>query len=98
MRGYYLIEIAIIGVLRGFLSLIIQLKHLLGILLSLEAVTINIFILLYGFRTLSRSAGFIALILISLGACEASLGLSILVSIIRTCGNDYVSRLSRQKC
>ncbi len=38
------------------------------------------------------------LILLTLGACEASLGLAILVSLIRTHGNDYVSNFISQKC
>lgn len=86
------------GVRTGFISLILQFKHLLSLLLRLEAITINIFILIYRRRNMVGSSGFSALILITLRVCEASLGISILVSIVQRHGNDYVSRFSSQKC
>lgn len=98
MRNYYLFIIAITGVRTGFISLILQFKHLLSLLLRLEAITINIFILMYRRRNIVGSSGFSALILITLRVCEASLGISILVSIVQRHGNDYVSRFSSQKC
>nr|YP_010884214.1 NADH dehydrogenase subunit 4L [Pila globosa]WIW42432.1 NADH dehydrogenase subunit 4L [Pila globosa] len=98
MSSYYLVEISVFGVLASFLSLCMQFKHLLGILLSLEMMTMNVFVLLYTLGTLVNYSGFLALILITLSVCEASLGLSVLVSMIRACGNDYVFSLCSQKC
>lgn len=82
----------------ALVALSLQYKHLLRILLSLEAATINLFIILFALANNISFNGEMALILITLGACEASLGLAILVSMIRAQGNDYVSSFSRQKC
>nr|YP_010835867.1 NADH dehydrogenase subunit 4L [Pila virens]WGC89386.1 NADH dehydrogenase subunit 4L [Pila virens] len=98
MSSYYLMQISVIGVLVSFLSLCMQFKHLLGILLSLEMMTMNVFVFLYALGSLVNYTSFLALILITLSACEASLGLSVLVSMIRACGNDYVFSLCSQKC
>lgn len=82
----------------ALLALSLQYKHLLRVLLSLEAITINLFIILFALSTNVAFRGETSLILITLGACEASLGLAILVAIIRSEGNDYVSRFSIHKC
>jgi len=98
VRTPYLSSLSIAGVFLAVTTLCLQHKHLLSTLLSLEAITLNLFILL-----LRASASFnyethVCLILLTLGACEASLGLAILVSLIRTHGNDYVSSFTSQKC
>ncbi|YP_009048972.1 NADH dehydrogenase subunit 4L (mitochondrion) [Pomacea canaliculata] len=98
MSSYYLFMIAMTGISTGFISLMLQFKHLLNLLLSLEAITMNIFILLYSSSNMIGSSGFSALILITLSVCEASLGMSILVSMVQSHGNDYVSSFSSQKC
>ena len=98
MRTFYLGLLRILGVLISLLALSLQYKHLLRILLSLEAVTINLFIMLFAISRNIRLRGESSLILITLGACEARLGLSILVAIIRAEGNDYVSSFSLHKC
>ena len=98
MSTYPLVLVSILGFFTALIALSLQYKHLLRVLLSLEAATINIFIILFCLSNGTSFNGEISLILIALGACEASLGLSILVSIIRSQGNDYVSRFSSQKC
>lgn len=95
--GSFLVLTGLIRFIIALLSLMFRYKHLLSILLRLEAITIRLFVLLFStFNRLLR--GEAALIFIALGACEASLGLRVLVSIIRAQGNDYVSRFSTQKC
>ena len=86
------------GFIIAILTLAFQLKHLLSILLALEAGIISLFVLLFSLSNLNERLGYLALILITLSACEARLGLSILISMVRTRGNDYVSRFSIQKC
>lgn len=98
MRTLHLLLISITGFFIALAALSLQYKHLLRILLSLEAATINLFIILFTLANNISLIGEISLILITLGACEARLGLSILVSIIRKQGNDYVTRFSSQKC
>ena len=98
MRVFYLTILSSLGFFMALIALSLQHKHLLSVLLRLEAATINLFIMLFSTSNNILFSGETALILITLGACEASLGLSILVSIIRARGNDYVSRFSSQKC
>nr|YP_010472543.1 NADH dehydrogenase subunit 4L [Mitrella albuginosa]UVG40728.1 NADH dehydrogenase subunit 4L [Mitrella albuginosa] len=98
MSTFYLGLLSMLGVFMSLLALSLQYKHLLSILLSLEAVTMNLFIMLFAMSGNITLSGESSLVLITLGACEASLGLSILVAIIRSEGNDYVSSFSMHKC
>nr|YP_009503285.1 NADH dehydrogenase subunit 4L [Bathytoma punicea]AXA45201.1 NADH dehydrogenase subunit 4L [Bathytoma punicea] len=98
MSTFYLTLLSTFGVLMALLALSLQHKHLLSILLSLEAITMNLFIFMFCLSTNITLSGETSLILITLGACEASLGLAILVAIIRAEGNDYVSSFSMHKC
>lgn len=98
MRTFYLGLLSMLGVFISLLALSLQYKHLLRILLRLEAITINLFIILFAISGNITLRGESSLVLITLGACEARLGLSILVAIIRSEGNDYVSSFSIHKC
>nr|ULD67127.1 NADH dehydrogenase subunit 4L [Trochus sp. n. CL-2022] len=98
MSTFSLILISSLGFIMALVALSLQYKHLLSVLLSLEAATMNLFIMLFAVTSNMNFNGEMALILITLGACEASLGLSILVSMIRSQGNDYVFSFSCHKC
>lgn len=98
MRTYYLRMLSMLGVFMSLLALSLQYKHLLSVLLRLEAITINLFIILFTISGNISLRGETSLVLITLGACEARLGLSILVAIIRSEGNDYVSSFGLHKC
>nr|YP_010891535.1 NADH dehydrogenase subunit 4L [Desbruyeresia armata]WJK73071.1 NADH dehydrogenase subunit 4L [Desbruyeresia armata] len=98
MSTFYLGMISAFGFMMALLALSLQYKHLLSVLLSLEAATMNLFIMLFALSNNISYSGQTSLILITLGACEASLGLAILVSMIRAQGNDYVFSFSSQKC
>lgn len=98
MRTFYLSLVSRLGFFIALVALSLQYKHLLRVLLRLEAATMNLFILIFITLNNISFSGEMSLILITLGACEASLGLAILVSIIRVQGNDYVSRFCSQKC
>lgn len=82
----------------ALLALSLQTKHLLGILLTLEAGIICLFVLVFISGRTRAYIGYTALILITLRACEARLGLSILISMVRVRGNDYVTRYTSQIC
>nr|AWH98397.1 NADH dehydrogenase subunit 4L [Conus tabidus] len=98
MSTFHLTMLSTFGVLISMLTLSLQYKHLLSILLSLEAMTMSLFVLMFSLSSNISLMGESSLILITLGACEASLGLAILVAIIRAEGNDYVSSFSMHKC
>nr|AHA47376.1 NADH dehydrogenase subunit 4L [Idiosepius hallami] len=81
----------------GSFVLLSQWKHILNILLSFEIMMLGV-ILLFLF-TLGLNSGdySLVMVLVVFGVCEASLGLALLVSLIRVHGNDYVSSLSLYK-
>ena len=93
----YLTLYAILGVCISLLALRLQYKHLLNVLLCLEGAIMCLFLLLYSLNYISLGT-FSALIFITLRVCEATLGLAVLVRLIRRYGNDYVNSFSSQKC
>nr|YP_010718882.1 NADH dehydrogenase subunit 4L [Onychoteuthis compacta]WDQ44485.1 NADH dehydrogenase subunit 4L [Onychoteuthis compacta] len=81
----------------GFFVLLFQWKHILNILLSFEILMLGIifsFLLTWGLFSSDCS---LMMVIVVFGVCEASLGLSLLVSLIRVHGNDYVSSLNLYK-
>nr|YP_009742243.1 NADH dehydrogenase subunit 4L [Zemeros flegyas]QID90325.1 NADH dehydrogenase subunit 4L [Zemeros flegyas] len=64
-------------------------KHLLIVLMSLEFIVLSIFFLLMMYLSMIDYNLYMLMIFLVLSVCEGALGLSILVSMIRTHGNDY---------
>nr|ADI79425.1 NADH dehydrogenase subunit 4L [Thylaeodus sp. TAR-2010] len=91
--GMYYLSVCGVGFICSIVGLALQYKHLLGVLLMLEAALMNLFFLLFLFSSLQMCC-YSSLIFVSLSACEASLGLSVLVALVRAHGNDYVSSFS----
>nr|AQU13067.1 NADH dehydrogenase subunit 4L [Plakobranchus cf. ocellatus HW-2015] len=71
--------------------------HTLNILLSLEAIMLSLLVILYTFNSLSGVSTHSFLVLLTFAACEAALGLSLLVSMLRLWGNDYVNSFGSMK-
>nr|YP_003331012.1 NADH dehydrogenase subunit 4L [Adelium sp. NCS-2009]ACM45072.1 NADH dehydrogenase subunit 4L [Adelium sp. NCS-2009] len=69
-------------------------KHLLLMLLSLEFIVISLYFLLFLYLSYVNNEYFFSMIFITFSVCEGVLGLSILVSLIRTHGNDYFQSFS----
>lgn len=67
-------------------------KHLLIILLRLEFIVLRIYLLILFYFLIISYDIYILIIFLVFSVCEGALGLSILVSIIRTHGNDYFQR------
>ena len=96
MRTFYLTLIGILGFIISLLALSLQYKHLLRVRLSLEAGTINLFMMIFALSNNISFRGQRSLILITLVAREARLGLAILVSMIRVQGTiTYINSLPR---
>nr|BCP51377.1 ND4L [Valvata hokkaidoensis] len=93
-----MIFISSMGIMFSIVSFLMQRYHFLNILLSLEVATMNLFILIFSQSMNLMGMSYNSLIYITLGACEASLGLAILVSLLRVRGNDYVWSFSSMKC
>nr|QYK19507.1 NADH dehydrogenase subunit 4L [Episcapha opaca] len=69
-------------------------KHLLLMLLSLEFMILALFLNLYVFLMMMSYEMFFMMIFLTMSVCEGALGLSVLVSMIRTYGNDYILNFS----
>lgn len=82
----------------GLFSFIYSYKHLLSILLSLEFIVLSLFLILFFFLNLNNYELYFSIYFLTFSVCEGVLGLSILVSIIRTHGNDYFLNFSILQC
>nr|YP_009368841.1 NADH dehydrogenase subunit 4L [Phaneroptera nigroantennata]ARN59042.1 NADH dehydrogenase subunit 4L [Phaneroptera nigroantennata] len=73
-------------------------KHLLATLLSLEFIMLGLFLMLFTALNLYPQDLYFSLIFLTFSVCEGALGLSILVSMIRTHGNDFFQTFSVLQC
>lgn len=73
----------------GVYTFISNRKHLLISLLRLEFIVLRLFFYLIIFLRFYKIELFFRIIFLTFRVCEGVLGLSILVSIIRSHGNDY---------
>nr|ALQ78671.1 NADH dehydrogenase subunit 4L [Daphnia pulex]QVT15609.1 NADH dehydrogenase subunit 4L [Daphnia mitsukuri] len=84
-------------VLVFLLSFISKRKHLLATLLSLEGLMLMIFGIFFWLSSVVSFSNF-SLIFLTLTACEGALGLSLLVSLVRTHGGDSFNSLNALQC
>nr|YP_009175508.1 NADH dehydrogenase subunit 4L [Phyllomimus detersus]ALG66360.1 NADH dehydrogenase subunit 4L [Phyllomimus detersus] len=73
-------------------------SHLLAMLLSLEFMVLSMFLLLFVLFNFFDSEIYFLMLFLSFCVCEGALGLSILVLLIRTHGNDYFQSFSILQC
>ena len=73
-------------------------KHLLCTLLRLEFIVLILFRIILLLLRYINFEGYFRIFFLRFCVCEGVLGLSILVSIIRTHGNDYFQRFSILQC
>nr|YP_009538165.1 NADH dehydrogenase subunit 4L [Tacola larymna]AYN60947.1 NADH dehydrogenase subunit 4L [Tacola larymna] len=73
----------------GNMIFVSQYKHLLIVLMSLEFMVLSIFFFLMLYLMMIEYHFFMLMVFLVFSVCEGALGLSILVSMIRTHGNDY---------
>nr|YP_010693031.1 NADH dehydrogenase subunit 4L [Rhagoletis completa]WCB98212.1 NADH dehydrogenase subunit 4L [Rhagoletis completa] len=82
----------------GIFTFVSNRKHLLSMLLSLEYIVLNLFFLLFIYLNLMNHSSFFSMVFLTFSVCEGALGLSILVSMIRTHGNDYFQSFNILQC
>ena len=82
----------------GWISTYFFRKQFLYSLLSLEFLVLSTFMLYLGVVRCVRSYISFVFYLLVLGACEATLGLSLLVSLVRLLGRDMLGKFSFVKC
>nr|YP_010519747.1 NADH dehydrogenase subunit 4L [Furcilarnaca wufengensis]UXP34262.1 NADH dehydrogenase subunit 4L [Furcilarnaca wufengensis]UXP34344.1 NADH dehydrogenase subunit 4L [Furcilarnaca wufengensis]UYA97100.1 NADH dehydrogenase subunit 4L [Furcilarnaca wufengensis] len=73
-------------------------KHLLMALLSLEFMVLITFMMLFIFLNFFSCELFFSMVFLVFSVCEGALGLSILVSMIRTHGNDFFQSFVILQC
>uniref|UniRef100_UPI00315C67EB NADH dehydrogenase subunit 4L n=1 Tax=Euthalia nara TaxID=2988396 RepID=UPI00315C67EB len=81
--------IIIIMFMIGNMIFVSKHKHLLIVLMSLEFMVLSIFFLLLMYLMMINYNLYMLMVFLVFSVCEGALGLSILVSMIRTHGNDY---------
>lgn len=82
----------------GVFTFVSNRKHLLSMLLRLEYIVLRLFLILFIYLNILNYENFFSIIFLTFRVCEGALGLSILVSIIRTHGNDYFQRFNILQC
>nr|UJG45302.1 NADH dehydrogenase subunit 4L [Cerodontha fulvipes] len=75
--------------LLGIIMFVTNRKHLLSMLLILEYIMLSLFYALFLFLLFKNYELYFSMVFLTFAVCEGALGLSILVSMIRTHGNDY---------
>lgn len=73
-------------------------KHLLIVLIILEFIILILYICVYNFFLLIEYESYFIIMFLTFSVCEGAVGLSILVSLIRTHGNDYFQTYNILQC
>nr|UGS80356.1 NADH dehydrogenase subunit 4L [Kaestneriella sp. KaspPE] len=81
----------------GLYSFFIKSQHLLVMMLSIEFMNLFIFVLVY-LLLWSSNEKYVLMYFLTICVCEAALGLSILVGLVRCAGNDYLQSAMFLKC
>nr|ALO77204.1 NADH deshydrogenase subunit 4L [Alleculinae sp. ALL01] len=80
--------------LSGLLVFCLKRKHLLLMLLSLEFMVVSVYLLFFLYFSMLGNDYFFSMVFLTFSVCEGVLGLSVLVALIRTHGNDYFQSFS----
>nr|QDP18109.1 NADH dehydrogenase subunit 4L [Sphenarium purpurascens] len=73
-------------------------KHLLIVLLSLEYIVLSLFMIIVINLFSYNYDYYFPVVFLVFSVCEGALGLSILVSMIRSYGNDFFNSFSLSMC
>nr|QGU85626.1 NADH dehydrogenase subunit 4L [Paracercion v-nigrum] len=82
----------------GLFSFISKRNHLLSTLLSLEFMVLSIFFYLYFLFVYNFFDLYFLMYFLTFSVCEGALGLSILVSMIRSHGSDQFANFNMLQC
>lgn len=92
-----MIFIGFVLVFRGLLTLVSNRKHVLNMLLSLEFIVLGLIWSIILFLVLFNSY-YVLIYFFVFAVCEGALGLSLVVILIRTYGNDLLLNLRLVQC
>nr|YP_010041765.1 NADH dehydrogenase subunit 4L [Ceriagrion fallax]QPB15097.1 NADH dehydrogenase subunit 4L [Ceriagrion fallax] len=82
----------------GLFSFFSKRKHLLSTLLSLEFMVLSMFFYMFIFLILNFYDLYFLMYFLTFSVCEGALGLSILVSMIRSHGSDQFVNFNMLQC
>jgi len=83
----------------AILNLISNQSHFLITLLSLEGITLSLVLFVpLSLSVIGAPNSSVSVILLTFGACEASIGLRLIVLISRSYGSDILNSLTTNKC
>nr|YP_010586195.1 NADH dehydrogenase subunit 4L [Goera fissa]UZZ43957.1 NADH dehydrogenase subunit 4L [Goera fissa] len=92
MKMFNLSNFVMMNYFMSNLMFVLNRKHLIIILLSLELIILNLFLIMYLYLHINMmNSIYILVMFMILSVSEGVLGLSILVYLIRSYGNDYMS-------
>nr|WNR50737.1 NADH dehydrogenase subunit 4L [Phyllidiella sp. c LZ-2021] len=90
-------KISWLGVITSFFTFTKLNSHILILLISLEALMLSLLAFIFAFCLVYEVSYSMFLVLLTFAACEAALGLSLLVSILRLRGNDFSTSFNSMK-
>jgi NADH-ubiquinone oxidoreductase chain 4L len=93
---YYLI--VTIAVVRGVFAFAKIRNHIISTLIRLEFASLSVYLYLFILLNEYSSENYLALVYLTFAACEGALGLSVLVSIIKSKGNDFIKTSNIIQC
>nr|FAA04236.1 TPA: NADH dehydrogenase subunit 4l [Triannulata magna] len=83
----------------SMLSFIMKNKKFLMCLLSLEMITLSLILyVMYTYLYMKIQLYMFMIMILTFSACEASMGLSLMVMMSRNIGSDKLLKLSMSKC
>ncbi|YP_009251198.1 NADH dehydrogenase subunit 4L (mitochondrion) [Anomaloglossus baeobatrachus] len=84
----------------GLLGLSFHRTHLLSALLCLEGMMLSLYLglALWTAKMTMMSSGMFPVIMLTLSACEAGLGLSLMIATARSHGSDNLNSLNLLQC
>nr|AZL93356.1 NADH dehydrogenase subunit 4L [Pamphilius sp. ZJUH_2016023] len=94
MKMFIMLIIMFILFFQGIFVFNSNYNHLLIMLLSLEFLVLTLFLILMYYFMNINSEFYFGMIFLTFSVCESALGLAILISLIRSHGNDYFKILS----
>nr|ALO77056.1 NADH deshydrogenase subunit 4L [Brentidae sp. GENSP01] len=78
----------------GLMIYVLKYNHLLVMLLSLEFMMLSLYLIMYFYFSFLTFEYFFSMVYLTMSVCEGALGLSVLVLMIRTYGNDHIISLN----
>ena len=97
LTSLFLLKISSFGVISSVFSYSKINTRILSVLIRLEGLILSLLLFLFGRLIYLGISGHYFLVLLTFAACEAALGLSLLVRILRLRGNDYINSFSSIK-